>query len=246
MKARDYSDMSEMAAEIVFKLLIDNERKVLGLATGGTPEGFYRFLVKKIQANSVPLNDLYTVNLDEYIGLSAEDPNSYHQYMKENLFQYLQISKGQTHLPNGDAEDIIQECTRYEQLIHGLGGIDLQVLGVGSNGHIGFNEPGSSFEGRTQVVDLATSTVEANARFFENEDEVPRQAITMGIKTIMESKNILLLASGVEKAEAIYQLVHGEVTEDCPVTVLQKHSNVTVIADEKAGSLLKNNLGNPV
>jgi len=230
--------MSELGAQFLVDKLKGGEVEVLGLATGGTPVGLYKRLIKKINDEKLSLSHLHTVNLDEYIGLSADDPNSYHQYMETVLFKHIDIPKDQVQLPNGYAKDVSSECERYEQLIDHLGGVDLQLLGIGNNGHIGFNEPGSSFESRTKVVDLAPSTIEANARYFSSDNKVPRQAITMGIKTIMESKSILLLASGKEKAKAVAELIQGEVSEASPATVLQKHPNITLIADEEALSLV--------
>ncbi|WP_310793596.1 glucosamine-6-phosphate deaminase [Salipaludibacillus neizhouensis] len=238
IKVQNYHEMSMKAAQIVIDSLKNKQINVLGFATGGTPEGFYKYFVQNLKQEQLSLKDLHTVNLDEYIGLSENNPNSYHHYMEKHLFQFLNLKKDQTHLPNGNAENITGECKRYEQLIQDLGGINLQLLGVGSNGHIGFNEPGSSFHGRTQVVDLAPSTIEANARYFTDEKDVPNKAITMGIQTIMESKSILLLASGAEKAEAIYQLMHGAVNDKFPVTILQKHPSLIIIADQEARSLL--------
>jgi len=238
IKARDYENMSELGAQFLVDKLKGGEVEVLGLATGGTPVGLYKRLIKKVNDEKLSLSHLHTVNLDEYIGLSADDPNSYHQYMETVLFKHIDIPKDQVQLPNGYAKDVSSECERYEQLIDHLGGVDLQLLGIGNNGHIGFNEPGSSFESRTKVVDLAPSTIEANARYFSSDNKVPRQAITMGIKTIMESKSILLLASGKEKAKAVAELIQGEVSEASPATVLQKHPNITLIADEEALSLV--------
>ncbi len=238
MKVENYQNMSEKGAQFILEKLINREVNVLGLATGGTPVGLYEHLIKKIHNKGLSLSHLHTVNLDEYIGLAADDPNSYHQYMEDVLFKHIDIPSNNAHLPHGDAENVTYECERYEQLIHQLGGVDLQLLGIGNNGHIGFNEPGSPFDGRTMVVDLAPSTIEANGRYFKDPNNVPRQAITMGIKTIMDSKSILLLASGVEKAEAIKELIEGEVSEKTPATVLQKHPNITIIADEEALSLV--------
>ncbi|MCE7794100.1 glucosamine-6-phosphate deaminase [Salipaludibacillus sp. CUR1] len=234
IKAENYNDMSEKAARFIFERLVRGEVKVLGLATGGTPVGLYKRLIKHINDKNLSLSALHTVNLDEYVGLSDEDPNSYHQYMEDELFKHIQIPRSQTHLPHGDAEDSEAECTRYEKLIKDLGGVDLQLLGIGQNGHIGFNEPGSSFSGRTAVVDLAPSTIEANARYFTDKNKVPRKAITMGIGTIIESRSILLLASGKDKAEAVKKMIEGEVTEQTPATILQNHQDLTVIADKEA------------
>lgn len=238
IKANDYEDMSELGALFLIDKIKNEEVEVIGLATGGTPVGLYKRLIRKVYKEKMTLSHLHTVNLDEYIGLSAEDANSYHQYMDDALFKHIDIPKDHQHLPNGDADDISMECERYEQLIQHLGGVDLQLLGIGDNGHIGFNEPGSSFNGKTKVVDLAPSTIEANARYFSDRNDVPLQAITMGVKTIMESKSILLIASGEEKAAAVKDLIQGQVSEDSPATVLQTHPNITIIADEEALSLV--------
>ncbi len=238
IKANNYENMSNLAANILLEKIIKGQKLVLGLATGGTPVGLYNILIKQLSKDKLSLKHLHTVNLDEYIGIPIDHPQSYHQFMDENLFNHIDIPKSQTHLPNGEVSDLEKECERYEALIDELGGIDLQLLGVGSNGHIGFNEPGTSFESRTHVVKLAASTREANSRFFADEAEVPKESITMGIDTIMRSKEILLLASGKDKAEALYQLILGNEDKFCPVTVLKKHPNLTVIADKDALSLV--------
>ncbi|SFM21105.1 glucosamine-6-phosphate deaminase [Salibacterium qingdaonense] len=230
--AKDYQDMSEKAASLIAEEINKQPAIVLGLATGGTPEGTYQALIR--EAGSVPLSRLQTFNLDEYAGLPPEHPNSYHFYMKEKLFLPLQLGANQTHLPRGDADDLQKEAGRYENHIQESGGIDLQLLGIGENGHIGFNEPGSSFDSRTHIVELKPSTREANARFFDEKEEVPHHAVTMGIQTIMESRRIMLLASGTRKQEAVTNLLEGKISEDFPASVLQKHPYVTIIADEAA------------
>ncbi|SER85765.1 glucosamine-6-phosphate deaminase [Salisediminibacterium halotolerans] len=234
IQVQDYEEMSEQGAEFLFREIMSGRSKVIGLATGGTPVGLYKHLVEKINANEVSLTDVHTVNLDEYIGLSDDHPNSYHQYMFQNLFQYIDIPSANRHLPSGTAADFSEECRRYERLIQQLGGVDTQLLGIGANGHIAFNEPGSPFDGRTRVVDLAPATIEANSRYFNEGETVPSQAVTMGIGTIMESGRIVMIASGKEKAAAVKEMLTGEVTEDCPATVLQKHDDVTLIADAEA------------
>ncbi|TVP88321.1 MAG: glucosamine-6-phosphate deaminase [Alkalicoccus sp.] len=232
IEAADYEDMSLKAWEVLQHKL--PRIQVLGLATGGTPVGMYDHLIKAVQNKQADVSHLHTVNLDEYIGLSTCDPNSYYMFMKEKLFGPLGLPEDKVHLPHGDAENPQAEGKRYEDLIQSLGGVDLQVLGIGKNGHIGFNEPGSEMDGRTSVVQLASSTVEANARFFENEEEVPKTAITMGIGTILEAGEILLLASGKNKAHAVKCMIEGEVTSYCPASALQKHPKVTVVADREA------------
>ncbi|MCR6105297.1 glucosamine-6-phosphate deaminase [Salipaludibacillus agaradhaerens] len=234
IKVANYEAMSIEGADHILTQLIKKRLNVLGLATGGTPEGLYQILREKINEKALSLNHLHTVNLDEYIGLPADSPASYHYYMQDIFFKHIPIPKENTHLPNGYADDVVEECTRYEELIESLGGVDLQLLGIGQNGHIGFNEPGSPFNGRTRIVDLAPSTIEANARYFSSKNDVPRQAITMGIKTIMKSRQILLLASGKEKAEAVKALIEGDQSDDIPATALQGHPHLTVIADEAA------------
>lgn len=239
IKVKDYQEMSAYASERVIDLVKSAERPVLGLATGSTPEGLYQNLIDAYENNDVSFKEVVSFNLDEYIGLAADDPNSYQYFMKEKLFDQIDIDPNQTHLPNGKAADIEQECQDYEALIKKMGQVDVQILGLGVNGHIAFNEPGTSFSSRTQRTDLVDETIEANSRFFENKADVPTQAITMGIETIMESKEIILLASGENKAEAVKQLVEGEVTEDFPASILQKHPHATIVIDEAAASLLK-------
>ncbi|MGY4688716.1 glucosamine-6-phosphate deaminase [Salibacterium sp. K-3] len=229
---KNEQEMSEKAASLIAAQITANPDIVLGLATGGTPEGTYREWIH--HAAGLPLSRLQTFNLDEYAGLSPDHPNSYHRYMEEKLFRPLELRTGQTHLPKGDADDLQEEARRYEQNIQESGGINLQLLGIGENGHIGFNEPGTSFDSRTHIVELKPSTREANARFFEKKEEVPQRAVTMGIATIMESRRILLLASGIRKKEAVAALLHGEKSEDFPASVLQDHPYVTIIADEAA------------
>ncbi|MUK89076.1 glucosamine-6-phosphate deaminase [Ornithinibacillus sp. L9] len=234
IKVKDYEEMSQKACSLLLDV-VENERKpVLGLATGSTPEGLYRNLIEKYEQHEVTFEDTTTFNLDEYVGLAKDDPNSYRYFMNEKLFKHINIQDENTHVPSGVAEDPKQECKDYEQLIQEADRIDIQILGLGLNGHIGFNEPGTSFSSRTHVVELDESTRNANARFFDSIDDVPTQAITMGIETIMESKSIILLVSGANKAEPLARLVHGEVSEDFPASILQTHGNVTIIADEAA------------
>lgn len=239
IRTKDYEAMSQEASEFVAQAIREKPNLVLGLATGSTPEGMYKDLIQKTQEASLSFKKVTSFNLDEYIGLEESHPNSYHYFMQENFFKQIDISPANTHLPKGRAKDLEKECERYEQLIESVGGIDLQILGLGTNGHIAFNEPGSSFTSPTAVVDLAQETLEANARFFDSVEEVPSQAVTMGIGSIMKARAILLLVSGSSKAEALAKTIQGEVTEDLPSSVLQKHPNVTVIADEEALALVK-------
>ncbi|KZM54584.1 MULTISPECIES: glucosamine-6-phosphate deaminase [Aeribacillus] len=234
IKVKDYEEMSEKAANIVIEHMKSLKRPVIGFATGSTPIGLYNCLVKKYQQKEVSFKNATTFNLDEYVGLPKENKNSYHYYMHENLFQHIDIQPENVHIPNGMAEDLEQECMTYDRLIS-KNKIDIQILGLGLNGHIGFNEPGTSFKSRTHIVKLDQSTRKANARFFQSIDEVPTKAITMGIETIMESKKILLLVSGKKKADALARLLgNSDISEEFPASILRQHNDVTVIADEEA------------
>ena len=233
-----YEQMSEKAAEIIKEQLIKNPAITLGLATGETPLGLYKKLIAEYQDGQISFQDVKSVNLDEYLGLSRTDVNSYYHFMYEHFFKHVNIDDDQVHIPNGLAENPQQECERYEQVIQSLGKVDLQVLGIGVNGHIGFNEPGTPFDSRTHIVQLDESTRQANARFFPSIKEVPTQAITMGIETIMRSKQIILLASGKDKSEAIDQFMKSEITPQFPASVLHQHPNVTIILDHEAASHL--------
>jgi len=237
IKVRNYEELSEKAAAIVAELLKKKEDACLGLATGGTPVGMYQNLVKMTERGEISFKKVRSFNLDEYCGLAKSHPQSYHYYMRTNLFDHVDIDLNNTHLPEGDTGDHEEACRNYNEMLKNEK-IDLQILGIGSNGHIGFNEPGTPFSQETFVVKLAEKTREDNKRFFNSLDEVPKCAITMGIKNILQADSILLLASGKGKAEAIYRLVHGEVTEDFPASALKNHKNVTVIVDEEAAMLL--------
>ncbi|WP_147535608.1 glucosamine-6-phosphate deaminase [Bacillus marasmi] len=234
IEVKDYQAMSEKASLYVIDKVREAPFINLGLATGGTPIGLYKLLVEDYRKNHTSYKNVTTFNLDEYVGLSGNHPNSYRYFMNEKLFNHIGIKKINTFIPNGAADDILNECNMYEQLINQKGGIDLQILGIGSNGHIGFNEPGTKFDSRTHIVDLAPSTREANARFFNTPNEVPTKAITMGISTIMKSKEILLLISGESKSDALHRLLHDGVCESFPASVLKNHPKVTIIADEAA------------
>ncbi|MBM7571313.1 glucosamine-6-phosphate deaminase [Aquibacillus albus] len=230
----DYADMSKKAANMILERVHYSKKLTLGLATGGTPVGTYEHLIKDHKENKTSYQHVTSFNLDEYVGLDPSDRNSYHYYMNEHLFNHIDIPEQQTHIPNGIAENVQQECNDYDQKIMECDGIDLQLLGLGHNGHIGFNEPGTSFETTTHVVSLTKATREANARFFNSFDEVPTQAITMGIQTIMKSKEILLLVSGKKKSSALARLVNGEMDTTFPASILNKHANVTIVADHDA------------
>lgn len=231
-------EMSQAAAEKIISLVTYNPTATLGLATGGTPKGVYAELRHNYENKHTSYESIKTVNLDEYVGLSTEHPNSYSHYMNNELFHHINIKSTNTYLPQGIAEDLAEECVRYEKLIQSLGGIDLQLLGIGHNGHIGFNEPSTSFESRTHLVHLTEQTITANSRYFSSCEEVPKQAITMGIQTILNSKEIVLIASGKEKAESIKRLFKGDINESFPASALLLHPSVTVIADNEATALL--------
>lgn len=230
-KAKDYDEMSMKAAEMVFDKITGSDRLVLGLATGSTPEKMYEYLADMLNKSNVDLSHVYTVNLDEYVGLSPEDTQSYHYYMREIFFDKVNIPLENTKLPDGITADLDAETAAYDAMIEDLGGVDLQVLGIGRNAHIAFNEPGTSFESGTHVVDLTETTIQDNARFFEKIEDVPTKAVSMGLGTIMNAKSILLLASGEGKKQALKNMIHGEITEEVPASILQRHPDVTVITD---------------
>lgn len=232
IEAKDAQEMSLLAAQMIAEEVKRNPGANLGLATGGTPVGTYAELVREAKANRTSYRKVTTFNLDEYVGIAPDHPNSYRFYMQKHFFQHVEV--GETHLPNGEAEDLALECERYEKRIAAAGGIDLQLLGIGTNGHIGFNEPGTSFASTTHVVALTEATRQANARFFDHPSEVPTHAITMGIATIMKSKQVLLLASGDKKADILYRLATGDVDEQVPASILKQHPQVTIIADTAA------------
>lgn len=233
-----YDEMSRKAALTVASHIILRPYSVLGLATGDTPLGMYRKLIDFYNDGDIDFTEIKTFNLDEYYGLSRLDPQSYHNYMMENLFKHINIKNHNINIPDGMAQSIEEECKNYEEKIKNSGGIDLQILGIGRNGHIGFNEPDVKFEGTTHLVELDEDTIKANARFFESIEKVPTRAISMGIKTIMHARKILLLAHGKEKAQAIYKAVEGKITPEVPASVLQLHPDVTLIMDKEAASYL--------
>lgn len=234
IQVKNYSEMSAKAAAMLISKLHEKPNMNLGLATGGTPKGLYDHLIQDHKEHGTSYKHVTSFNLDEYVGMKPQDPNSYHYYMADALFNHIDIDVSNTHVPNGLADTPEEECRRYDEMIQNHGGIDLQILGIGQNGHIGFNEPGTSFNSPTHIVTLEESTRKANARYFNSLDEVPTQAITMGIESIMKSKEILLLISGEAKAEAMYQLLNGEITENFPASILKKHHCVTIIADQEA------------
>lgn len=230
--------MSRKAANILSAQIILKPNSVLGLATGSTPIGMYKQLVIWYEKGDLDFAQIKTVNLDEYVGLEPTHEQSYRYFMQHNLFDHVNINPANTNVPDGLVADPQAECDWYNQTIRKLGGIDIQVLGMGHNGHIGFNEPGNAFELETHVVDLSERTIQANARFFASADEVPRQAMTMGIKSIMMAKKILMLVSGEDKAEAVWKAFAGPVTPQVPASILQLHPYVTLVGDKAALSKL--------
>lgn len=238
IRAKDYKDMSRKAANIISAQVIMKPDCVLGLATGSTPIGIYDQLVEWYNKGDLDFSETKSVNLDEYKGLPRDNDQSYYYFMHQHLFDRVNIDPANTNVPDGMQEDGEKECQRYEKLIADLGGIDLQLLGLGHNGHIGFNEPGSAFEKETHCVNLTERTIEANQRFFASKDEVPKQAYTMGIKTIMYAKKIVIVVSGEGKAEIVKKAFFGPVTPEVPASILQLHNDVTLVADEDALSLI--------
>ncbi|TWK15912.1 Glucosamine-6-phosphate deaminase 1 [Bacillus licheniformis] len=229
-----YEEMSEKSADLMAELINNSKNPVIGFATGSTPLGLYKCLIKKYRQKEISFKNVTAFNLDEYVGLPKENKNSYHYYMNEKLFKHLDISQRNINIPNGMAKDLEQECISYDRLVSEKA-IDIQILGMGLNGHIGFNEPGTSFKSRTHIVELDQSTRQANSRFFRSLDEVPTKALTMGIETIMESKRILLLVSGNEKSEALARLLNStRVSQEFPASILREHKDVMVMADHAA------------
>lgn len=232
--ADNYQSMSRKAANILSAQIILKSNSVLGLATGSTPLGIYRQLIDWYQKGDLDFCACHTVNLDEYVGLDPQNPQSYAWFMQSNLFRQINIDPANTHLPDGTQMDEMLECQRYNALIHRLGGVDLQLLGIGRNGHIGFNEPGTAFEKETHCVRLTESTIQANARFFPSLEQVPTRAYTMGMKAIMQARKILLAVSGAAKADILEASLFGPITPQVPASILQLHPDVTVVADQEA------------
>lgn len=236
IRVKDAEEAAEKAFEVMKEFI--KPGKVLGLATGSTPLGLYARMIKDHKENGTSYKDIRTFNLDEYVGLPISHPESYYAFMHRNLFDQLDIPEENTHVPSGLGEDLEAQARKYDEMIDETP-VDIQLLGIGSDGHIAFNEPGTPFDSGTHVTDLAESTIKDNCRFFDNDiSKVPTQAVTQGIGTIMKAKNILLIATGANKAKAVKEMLEGPVDESCPASILQKHDNVTVIIDEPAASLL--------
>lgn len=234
----DYADMSRKAARIIAAQVMLKPHCVLGLATGSTPIGTYKELIRFHLEEELDFSNVTTVNLDEYYGLSPEHEQSYRYFMRQNLFDHINIPPENTHIPDGLTRDVARTCAEYDSMVSSLGGTDIQLLGIGDNGHIAFNEPHSFFFAQTHLVDLDEDTIKANARFFASEADVPRQAITMGMRSIFSAKLILLLASGPNKASAIAKMIKGPIDPQLPASILQLHPNVVVIAEKEALALV--------
>ena len=231
IKAKDYEDMSRKAANIISAQVILKPDCVLGLATGSTPIGAYKQLAAWYKKGDVDFAEVSTYNLDEYRGLSHDDPQSYHYFMRENFFDHINIDLNNTHVPDGSNPDAAAACSEYDKIVAAAGYPDLQLLGIGNNGHIGFNEPDDHFSKGTHCVDLTESTIQANSRLFDSIDDVPRQAYTMGTQTIMYARMILVVANGEAKAQAVHDMCFGPVTPECPASILQLHTNCVFVAD---------------
>ena len=238
IETKTYEDMSKQAANIIASVVTLKPDCMLGLATGSSPIGTYEELVKKYEAGELDFSEVTTVNLDEYKGLPKENKQSYYYFMHDNLFSHVNIDPANTHLPDGTEPDSQKACEEYNKVIASMGGVDLQLLGLGHDGHIGFNEPNGEFDKETHCVDLTEMTIEANKRFFNSIDEVPRQAYTMGIATIMRAKCVLMVVSGKDKAEILKKSFFGPITPQVPASILQLHPNFVLIADEDALSAL--------
>ena len=234
IKAKDYDDLSRKAANIISAQVLLKPDCVLGLATGSTPIGTYKQLIEWYEKGDLDFSAAKSVNLDEYRGLTKDNDQSYYYFMYNNLFKHININMENTNVLDGTEPDSEKECSRYENVIEAYGGVDLQLLGLGHNGHIGFNEPDKDFPRTTHCVDLTQSTIEANKRFFASVDDVPKQAYTMGIGTIMKARKILLVVSGADKAQILHDVLCGPVTPEVPASILQLHSDVIVVADEAA------------
>lgn len=235
---KNYEELSKVAAKEMAEVIKNNPSAILGLATGGSPIGMYKELIRMNKDGEIDFSTVTTVNLDEYVGLSGDHPQSYRYFMNDNLFNHINIDKKNTYVPNGLAKDVEEECKNYDSKIAQLGGTDVQLLGIGNNGHIAFNEPDEALVSGTHLTNLTEDTIRANARFFDSIDEVPKTALTMGLGGIMKSKKIIVIASGESKAEAVKAMVNGKISTNMPASMLQMHRDVVVIVDEEAAKLL--------
>ncbi len=241
-KEKDYQAVSRRAANLISAQVIGKPNSVLGLATGTSPIGTYKQLVEWYEKGDLDFSNTISINLDEYVGLPPDNEQSYHHFMHEHLFSKINIPPENTHVPNGYSQDLNKACSLYDSYLHSVGGIDLQILGIGNNGHIGFNEPNDHFILDTHVVNLSENTIAANARLFNNINEVPRQAITMGIRYILQANKVVLIATGEAKADALYHSFMEAVTPKFPASILQFHHDLTIIADEAALAKLPDKL----
>jgi len=239
IRAKDYNDASRKTANLIAVQISLKPDTVLGLATGSSPVGAYQQLIQKYESGELDFSQVRTVNLDEYVGMSYADEQSYVRFMRENLFDHVNIDLQNTHLPDGLELDAEKQCANYDALIRELGGIDLQLLGIGHNGHIGFNEPADEFVKGTNCVKLTQNTIDANARFFESEDQVPKKAYTMGIRDIMQAKRVVMIVTGESKAQILKDAFWGPVTPRVPASIMQLHPDFTLVADEAAMSLVE-------
>ena len=238
IRAKDYNDMSRKAANIISAQVIMKPNAVLGLATGGTPVGTYKQLIDWYNKGDIDFSEVTTINLDEYRGLPRTHSQSYWYFMHENFFNFVNVPESRINVPDGSNPDSDAACREYDEIIHKAGGIDLQLLGIGVDGHIGFNEPGNAFELETHCVDLTETTIKSNQRFFGNDENVPKQAYTMGIKTIMQARKVLMVVNGAEKAEIVKKAFRGPVTPEVQASILQMHPDFTLVGDEAALALI--------
>lgn len=236
---KNYEELGCVAADIIAAQIARKPDSVLGLATGSTPISTYQNLIRKYENGELDFSACRTANLDEYVGLTKDNDQSYAYFMYDNLFRHINIDMANTNIPDGTEPDAAKECARYDGVIKALGGVDIQLLGIGHNGHVGFNEPADCFAKGTNIVNLTQSTIDANTRFFEKKEDVPTRAYTMGIQTIMSARKILLVANGEGKAEIVYKMVAGDITPQVPASVLQLHGDVTVVVDEAAAAILR-------
>lgn len=231
-------EIGKAAAQIIIDCIKTKEKPVLGLATGASPVPTYKCLIDAYNKGEISFKNVTTFNLDEYCGIPASDKNSYYTFMHENLFNHIDISEDNVNIPSGNPENVEEFCSAYDKKIKDAGGIDVQVLGIGRNGHIGFNEPAEKFTKGTYKVSLTESTIEANMIYFDSPDDVPREAVTMGVESILDAKEIILIAEGAAKAQAVHDMIKGAVSPSCPASILQRHNSVHIFLDREAAALL--------